>query len=83
MCLTCRQGVHFASVDDIPRGHRLHSACCGWSAGQDIQHRPPDKRRTAADFAGLTYRELIVEHYRRVRDVLGGPRNPWVPQLVQ
>ena len=50
---------------------------------QDIQHRPPDKRRTAADFASLTYRELIVEHYRRVRGVLGGASNPWAPQLPQ
>lgn len=28
------QGVHFAPIDDIPIKHKLHTACCGWNAGQ-------------------------------------------------
>ena len=61
-----RAGVHFVSIDDIDNKHIVHKACCSWSAGQDIQYVPPEKRRTAETYSKLTYTELIHEHYKRV-----------------
>ena len=55
--------------EDIKKGSRVHAACCSWSAGQDIQHTPAADRKTAKEYAARDYRELIEEHYKRLRRV--------------
>jgi endonuclease YncB( thermonuclease family) len=61
-------GVRLAGIDAVERGDKVHSACCSWSAAQDIQHESDAaKRRTAVDFGTLSFRELLVVHGRRVR----------------
>ena len=78
-----QQGVHFACVDDIEKGHVVHKACCSWSAGQDIQYLPSEKRRTAVDYSQLSYMQLIHEHYKRVTNVLStAEMNPWTGASV-
>ena len=77
------RGVHFAPVDDILQGDPIHAACCGWSAGQDIIHVPEEASRPAATFSRLSYRELIMAHYARVRGVVSSTgENPWVSHVV-
>jgi endonuclease YncB( thermonuclease family) len=62
--------VRLAGIDAVERGDKVHGACCSWSAAQDIQHEGDvSKRRTAVAFGGLTFRELLVVHGRRVRAV--------------
>ena len=73
------KGVRFATLDDVPRGHAVHMSCCSWNAAQDIQHAPPPKRRTAADYAKLEFRGLIERHYERVNQLLESGTNPWLP----
>ena len=73
------RGVHFAPIDDIQPGEPIHTACCGWSAGQDIIHTPKEARRPATAFSRLSYRELIMAHYARVRSAVSATgENPWV-----
>ena len=43
---------------DIEKGSLVHKACCGWSAGQEIQHTPKAERKTAKDFRQMEYKVL-------------------------
>ena len=72
------RGVHFVALDDVERGHPVHKACCSWNAAQDIQHVGVEARRTAEQYAMLTYRELIVRHCDRVVQILDQGKNPWL-----
>ena len=58
--------IQFLPMEDVEKGSKAHMAACSWHAAQDIQHAAPDKRRSAAHFAKMTYVELIAKHLDRV-----------------
>jgi hypothetical protein len=59
--------VRLAALESVQRNDTVHRACCSWSAAQDIQHEPDaSKRRTAAMYSALSFRELLAVHARRV-----------------
>ena len=72
------RGVHFASFDEVPRGHIVHRSCCSWNAAQDIQHLPKGQQKTAKEYANFEYRALIQLHCDRVVGILERGSNPWL-----
>ncbi len=62
--------VRLVGLETVQNGDKVHEACSRWSAAQDIQHEPVEaRRRTSAVFGRLTYREMLVEHTKRVTAV--------------
>lgn len=60
--------VQLMPMDHVEKRDKVHLATCSWHAAQDIQHMvDTSQRRTAAQFATMTYSELIQEHMHRVK----------------